>query len=326
MKDKNMKDKNMKCLVISGGGSKGAFTGGMLEYMKLIMGKEYDLYISTSTGTLLQSLASINDFVALKEGYTSIEIDDIYKINPFSSESTSDKTKINIMNAVRMYFLEHEPTLGDSSNLKGLIKKFFPKEKYIKSLENGKKLISCVTNLTKIQSEYYSSTELGIDGYDEFCDWTWISCNAVPFTSLVRRGIDNDYYADGGFMEHMPICKAILEGATEIDAISTMTEFYTPEPLEIGRNPLTLISRLFDVFLRNAAQIDIDKARELAKDRDIVLNIYYVPRVLTENSLFFDKKLMSSWWDEGYNHIKTLNESDNDNCKVIMLNKNIKTK
>lgn len=313
----------MKCLVISGGGSKGAFTGGMLEYMKLTMGKEYDLYISTSTGTLLQSLVSINDFAALKEGYTSIGLDDIYKVNPFSSSSTSEKTKINVLNVARMYFLEHEPTFGDSSNLKDLIKKFFPKEKYLKSLESGKTLISCVTNLTKIQSEYYSSKDLGSDGYEEFCDWTWISCNAVPFTSLVRRGSDNDYYADGGFMEHMPICKAILEGATEIDAISTMTEFYVNKPLEIGRNPLTLVSRLFEVFLRNAAQIDIDRAKELAKDRDVILNIYHVPRMLTENSLYFDKEVMSAWWGEGYDYIKNLNESDLANCQTIKFKKNI---
>lgn len=43
----------MKALVISGGGSKGAFAGGVAEYLMKDKGKTYDLFLGTSTGSLL---------------------------------------------------------------------------------------------------------------------------------------------------------------------------------------------------------------------------------------------------------------------------------
>jgi len=43
----------MKALVVSGGGSKGAFGGGVAQYLIEEEKKEYDLLIGTSTGSLL---------------------------------------------------------------------------------------------------------------------------------------------------------------------------------------------------------------------------------------------------------------------------------
>ena len=43
----------MKALVISGGGSKGAFAGGVAQYLIKDLGYNYDLYLGTSTGSLL---------------------------------------------------------------------------------------------------------------------------------------------------------------------------------------------------------------------------------------------------------------------------------
>lgn len=316
----NIKNKNIKALCLSGGGSKGAFVGGMLEYMKLIMGKEYDLYVASSTGSLLQTLVSINDFKSLKEGYTTLSLNDIYTISPFSKRSKVDDIKMNFFNIIKMIFLKKQPTFGDTANLKKLITRFFPKEKYLESLNKNKNLIACVSNLSKIKTEYYSSKELGFDGYDEFCDWTWISCNAVPFTSLVKRGMENDYYCDGGYLNNMPISKAISEGATIIDAFNTSSEINDfSTKINIGNNPLTLISRLFEMFLIESAKKDIEYAKEMAKDKDVVLNIYYVPRKLIDNPMFFDSKMMLGWWNEGYEYMKTKSII----CETIKLNKNI---
>ena len=45
----------MRALVISGGGSKGAFAGGVAEFLIQESGKKYDLFVGTSTGSLLIS-------------------------------------------------------------------------------------------------------------------------------------------------------------------------------------------------------------------------------------------------------------------------------
>lgn len=45
----------MKALAISGGGSKGAFAGGVAEYLIQVQHKKYDLYLGSSIGSLLIS-------------------------------------------------------------------------------------------------------------------------------------------------------------------------------------------------------------------------------------------------------------------------------
>ena len=45
----------MRALVISGGGSKGAFAGGVAQYLMQELNHNYDLFIGTSTGSLLIS-------------------------------------------------------------------------------------------------------------------------------------------------------------------------------------------------------------------------------------------------------------------------------
>ena len=43
----------MRALVISGGGSKGAFAGGVAQYLMEELKYKYDLFLGTSTGSLL---------------------------------------------------------------------------------------------------------------------------------------------------------------------------------------------------------------------------------------------------------------------------------
>lgn len=39
-----------------------------------------------------------------------------------------------------------------------------------------------------------------------------------------------------------------------------------------------------------------------AKEKNCLLRLFYTPRVLTTNSLVFNKKQMNRWWQEGYAH------------------------
>ena len=48
----------MKALVISGGGSKGAFAGGLAEYLITVCKQDYKILIGSSTGSLLVPLLS----------------------------------------------------------------------------------------------------------------------------------------------------------------------------------------------------------------------------------------------------------------------------
>ena len=54
-------------LVISGGGSKGAFAGGIAQYLIEEVKREYDLFIGTSTGSLLVSHLALNEIAEIKK-------------------------------------------------------------------------------------------------------------------------------------------------------------------------------------------------------------------------------------------------------------------
>ncbi|GAA4214419.1 hypothetical protein GCM10022289_47930 [Pedobacter jeongneungensis] len=57
----------MKTLVISGGGSKGAFAGGVAEYLIKYRETNYDLFVGSSTGSLLIPFLAIGDVARIKK-------------------------------------------------------------------------------------------------------------------------------------------------------------------------------------------------------------------------------------------------------------------
>lgn len=67
-------------LVISGGGSRGAFAVGAVEVL-WERGWEFDIISGTSTGALIASLATINDIGTLVKIYTSVKTKDILRLN-----------------------------------------------------------------------------------------------------------------------------------------------------------------------------------------------------------------------------------------------------
>jgi predicted acylesterase/phospholipase RssA len=67
-------------LVLSGGGSRGAFAVGAVEVL-WERGWKFDIISGTSTGALIASLATINDIETLVKIYTSVQTKDILRLN-----------------------------------------------------------------------------------------------------------------------------------------------------------------------------------------------------------------------------------------------------
>ncbi|MDA7724807.1 hypothetical protein N8836_04315 [Flavobacteriaceae bacterium] len=163
-------------------------------------------------------------------------------------------------------------------------------------------MVVTLSNLTTNQVEYKSIQECS---YDDFCDWIWGSCNYIPFMSLLEK---NHYqYADGGFGSLVPIREAILRGATEIDAIILETEVTQFNKLP-AKNPFSLLFDVFDFMLTHVEKHNITIGKLAANNKNVKLNLYYTPTVLTTNSLVFDEKLMRKWWKSGFNYAKSKQE------------------
>jgi len=297
----------MRALVISGGGSKGAFAGGVAQYLIQEQKRDYNIFIGCSTGSLLVPHLSMGEIDKIKKAYTSVGMKDIYNISPFNIKKQKDgtiKTSINHLNILRM-FGRGKKTFGEHKNLRTTIGNFFSEEDFdiIKSREN--KILLTVSNFTTKQVEYKYARDCN---YKDYCDWMWASCSFVPFMSIVEK---NGYeYADGGFGNYIPIQEAINNGATEIDVI-VLTPRNRQRAHIKSRNAFDLMLHTIQFMNDQISHDDILIGHLFSiYDPNIKVNFFFTPRVLTEHSFYFDKTQMTEWWDEGF-------EFAADRCKQL---------
>ncbi len=288
-----------KALVISGGGSKGAFAGGVAEYLLKEKKNTYDIFLGTSTGSLMVSHLALGEVDALKTIYTGVNQRSIFNINPFRIINKNGVTIVNIRHsATLLSFLKGSKTFGESKNLRKLIVKKITRDIYDAILKEKKEVVVTISNFTANRIEYKSMQE---HSYEDFCDWIWGSCNYIPFMSLLEK---NGYqYGDGGFGCLIPIREAIERGAKVIDAIILETEITQINRMP-AKNPFSLLFTIQEFMMEHVEKHNITIGKLSAKQNNVELNLYYTPSVLTTNSLVFDAKKMSKWWDSGYEYAK----------------------
>jgi len=293
----------MRALVISGGGSKGAFAGGVAQYLLQEKKYQYDLLLGTSTGSLLIPHLALGKVDKIHSIYTNVNMDKIFDVNPFvvRHKDGLDTVSINHFHVI-MQFLRGRRTFGESHRLRKYIRDNFTLSEFNTLKASPTTIVVTVTNLSKNEVEYKCIRDFD---YDEFCDWIWISCNYIPFMSLVNKNECD--YGDGGFSSLVPIREAINRGAKEIDVVILETETEITKRT-IGKNPFSLMVDLFQTLLIQVEKHDITIGKLAAKNKDAKLNLYYTPIKLTDNALVFNKKHMKEWWDNGYNYAQ--NKSD----------------
>lgn len=295
----------MKALVISGGGSKGAFAGGLAEYLVKVCKYQYDIFIGSSTGSLLVPLLSIGEIERLKRIFTTVTQADIFNNCPFliSNKNGIYRTKINHAGIIKM-FMKKKKTFGESENLRKLIFKSITENDFERIQKRD--VIITVSNLNTLKVEYKEAKDCT---YKDFCEWIWASASLVPFMSLVtKNGFE---YADGGMGNIVPIYQAIQKGATDLDIIVLKRNEITRK-LPV-RNALDLTSRVFSFMLNQIVTDDLIIGRLEGKNRNIRLNFYYPEEELTTNSLIFDPRQMKEWWDYGY----STGEKNKPECRIL---------
>ena len=292
----------MRALVISGGGSKGAFAGGVAQYLIQEEGKKYDLFLGTSTGSLLIPHLAMGNIDKVYEMYTNVNQRKIFSINPFVVKRKEGREYVTI-NYFNMFwqFIRKKRTFGESQNLRKHIRRNFSEENFSQLKSQVGDVVVTVSNLSKNRVEYKSIHDFT---YEDFCDWIWISCNYIPFMSLAKK--DGFEYADGGLGCVVPIREAIKRGATEVDAIILEAENMEYNKV-LGKNPFSLMINLFGFLLDQVEYHDIVEGKLAAMNKKVKLNIYYTPTKLTENSLVFNKKAMTEWWQQGYEYAEKKN-------------------
>jgi len=296
----------MRALVISGGGSKGAFAGGVAQFLLQESGKKYDLFVGTSTGSLLISHLALGKVDKIKEIYSNVNQKTIFNNCPFvvRKKYGINEISINHWNVVKN-LIQGKKTFGESENLRDLIRNSLTVSEFKELQESNKEVVVTVSNLSLNQVEYKSIDECT---YDEFCDWIWVSANYTPFMSLVRK--NGCEYADGGLGSIVPIEEAIKRGATEVDVVVLHTEVNYMNRMP-SRNPFELLTTMLSFILDRIEYQNIRIGKYVANQQDAIINLYYTPTILTTNSLIFDKAKMTLWWKRGYLYAKNKNEETN---------------
>jgi len=303
----------MKGLVVSGGGAKGAYGGGLIEYLTKIKGNQYDKFIGSSTGVLLCSLAACDEIELLKYAYTNIENEDIWKINPFYFNKS--KNRVNYFNIFRnmlpkitvvdvekfpyfkLKYIKGNKSLGDGSNLMDTILSYFTEDLFNKvKYELKKEIIVCVVNLSLGKVEYKSSNNYD---YMEFCEWMFASASAYPFMNFVtKNGFE---YIDGGTLEPIPIQEIINRGCNDVDVIVLHEKNPQFEPIKT-KNIFNGMINTINIIHNEIRKSDIVIGKLKAINKKVNINLYYTPTELTDNSLIFNRKKMGLWWNMGLNY------------------------
>ena len=123
----------MRALVISGGESKGAFAGGVAEYLIDEKKFNYDIFFGTSKGSLLVTHLALNKIEKVNASFTSVSQKSIFDNCPLTINHKNgfDSIGINHFNEMKN-FIRGRKTFGESNNLRKLITKqitqrsFFP--------------------------------------------------------------------------------------------------------------------------------------------------------------------------------------------------------
>lgn len=312
---------NDRILIVSGGGAAGAWGAGLCTALSKKYNGNYKVALGTSTGGLIAPFIINQKYDELKEGYTNINSDKIFKVNPFRIDGEK-KGEVRPVLALWRILAKYK-TLGDSRNLRTTIRELFSPEDYqaIKDHPEQDVLVT-VVNVLQDTVEYKSLSKL-TETYEDFTNWMWASANFPVFMSLYKKRDANNqkqYYVDGGIKESIPLRKA-LEIARErdiynIDVVIHSTDKPIPKQIE-KMNITTLLGQTIDIFRSEVRQNDIDIQnlktlevyvnQKLSTDEQNLqktrVNFYFMSKEDTEkikNQLVFEKDVMNGLWEEGY--------------------------
>lgn len=231
-----------KALVISGGGSKGAFAVGVLKYIhqNVMPIDQFDLYCGTSTGSLIVPFAAMGDIGELEILYTTTVQKDVL-------------IEGGILNLVT------EVSLHDAKPLKKLIENHLTTPRFNQIVAQNKaiflstvclqteKLVFWATKPSASTIDYevqpiLTQTDLQRAMLASSCQPVFMQpIEVIAGATPLRQ------YVDGGVREITPLQIAIDNGATDIIAISLSPKVMNPISGKVTKG-IGMLERTIDMF------------------------------------------------------------------------------
>jgi predicted acylesterase/phospholipase RssA len=238
-------------LVVSGGGSKGAFAAGVIKQLAMEFPDiVFDILVGTSTGSLIVPLVALDELDLMEQLYTSVRTQDII-------------TKGNVVTR-----LMTDNSLFDAKPLANLVKQHYTDARCNKLFALDKEVYLATTCLQSGDAVYFSTKDPAIitdyevlkaGNPDEFRRAVMASaCQPVfmPPIEVKKGSVPLRQYVDGGVREYAGIQLAIDAGADEIFVILLNTGKNEPTEQPFG-DAFTILKQSMDIFITDVGDNDI---------------------------------------------------------------------
>lgn len=193
----------MKALVLSGGGSKGAYQIGVWKALKKL-NINFDIVTGTSVGALNGALYVQNDYRKAINIWRKINLKVL-----FGEDAIESTDNLQVYKMYGKSFLEN-----GGMNVQEL-------EEIIKSAINPRKFYASNINygLTTYNLTNKKPVEIQKKNIKEKLLPDYLMASASCFPAFKEKNIEGEKYIDGGYHDNLPINMAIDMGATEIIAV-----------------------------------------------------------------------------------------------------------
>ena len=284
-------------LVLSGGGSKGAYESGCLKALQEL-GYHFDIVTGTSIGALNGLLVAQEDYQKLYELWDTLSLEKVLK-HPIQFDFSIE----NLMN--------------NSSNIGPFLKSYLDKKgadiepliQLIKGLYNGKKAKNSPIQygLCTVAFPSMKPLEITIDEMSEDNIVEYAIASASCFPAFPLHYIDKQGYIDGGYYDNLPVSLALKMGAQKIIAIELNQE--ATHSYLLHRENITFIrpSKHLGGFLDfNREVLDqrirlgyLDTLKTLKKLKGYRF-AFYPEEIIQEITLAFYNQILN--YEDQYNH------------------------
>jgi len=289
----------MKILVTSGGGAKGAFSVGILKYLKEERNiNHFDLISGTSTGALIASLASVGKIDQLVNVYLNTNNADILKPQNLINSLTQGKPYVYDTEPLFRQIDQHVDvttyTAIMNSNTNLCLNAI--------SLQSGKLTVFSTKPLVPANSYL---TRL-VDSREVLLKALLASSNQAVFMNPVKIG--NDDYVDGGNREVIPTRVVVnnIDGDQdhEIYVLSNNPNELVTMPNHQFSNLLEVLMRAIMMFVQEVRENDLELLSKFKIISNGNIRIFYLcpPSELDRQfptGLRFDPGLMMQWMAMG---------------------------
>ncbi|MFV0607488.1 MAG: patatin-like phospholipase family protein [Niabella sp.] len=246
-----------QALVISGGGSKGAFSVGVVKDLVNTYRIDFEILVGTSTGALIIPLVALGEIAKLEELYTSVSTDKIIKKYNFGERVINGDVSIF--------------TFGP---LKEIIKNIYTDDFFTRLLNSGKEiflttvclqteeLVVFTTAQNHQPGKYYKVKKL--ENGEQFRAAVLASASQPVFTPPVKvnASLPSDphqdlQYVDGGVREYAGIAIAADAGAQEIFTILHAAKNFVPDLSVQYKSIFPVLQQTLAMFITDVGDNDV---------------------------------------------------------------------